>query len=145
MGTETDKSRMMTEQIAQAHNETPADETPAELVLRVMTMPADLNGAGSIFGGWIMARLDQAAGLAGGSASSGNVTTVAVKELLFLHPVYPHQDVKVYARLLRTGRTSMHFHLEMWAADLGKAESIQCATATFVVVAVDAKGKPRFC
>lgn len=138
MGKETDKSKIMTEQIAQVHN-----ETQAELALRVMTMPADLNGAGSIFGGWIMARLDQAAGLAGGSASSGNVTTVAVKELLFLHPVYPHQDVKVYTRRLRTGRTSMQFHLEMWAADLGKTEATLCATATFVMVAVDEKGKPR--
>ncbi len=34
--------------------------TPRELVLRVMPMPADANGNGDIFGGWIMAQVDLA-------------------------------------------------------------------------------------
>jgi acyl-CoA thioesterase YciA len=34
--------------------------TIAELVLRVMPMPADVNGNGDIFGGWIMAQVDLA-------------------------------------------------------------------------------------
>jgi acyl-coenzyme A thioesterase PaaI-like protein len=32
----------------------------AELVLRVMPMPADVNANGDIFGGWIMAQVDMA-------------------------------------------------------------------------------------
>ena len=31
-----------------------------QLVLRVMPMPADVNGNGDIFGGWIMAQVDLA-------------------------------------------------------------------------------------
>ena len=32
-----------------------------ELVLQIMTMPADTNPNGKIFGGWVLAKMDQAA------------------------------------------------------------------------------------
>ena len=34
----------------------------ADLVMRVMPLPADTNGNGDIFGGWIMAQVDIAGG-----------------------------------------------------------------------------------
>jgi acyl-CoA thioesterase YciA len=34
-----------------------------EPVLRVMPMPADMNGNGDIFGGWVMAQCDVAAAI----------------------------------------------------------------------------------
>ncbi len=33
-----------------------------ELVIRTIAMPADTNPAGDIFGGWLMAQMDLAAG-----------------------------------------------------------------------------------
>ena len=38
----------------------------AELVLRVMPLPADVNANGDIFGGWIMAQVDLAGAVRGG-------------------------------------------------------------------------------
>ncbi|AZV39829.1 acyl-CoA thioesterase [Komagataeibacter xylinus] len=125
-------------------HDAPADAIPqGTLALRTLSMPADLNGAGTIFGGWLMGCLDQAAGLAAATRSGGNVATVAVKELLFLHPLHAHQDVRIYADLLKTGRTSMHFRLEVWAGDLGATPQVLAAHATFVMVALDAEGRPR--
>jgi acyl-coenzyme A thioesterase PaaI-like protein len=35
-----------------------------DLTLRVVPMPADLNGNGDVFGGWVMAQVDIAGGIA---------------------------------------------------------------------------------
>ena len=40
-----------------------------ELMLRVVPMPADLNGNGDVFGGWVMAQVDIAGGLAAAAAT----------------------------------------------------------------------------
>ena len=36
-----------------------------ELTVRTIAMPADTNANGDIFGGWVMAHMDQAGGIAG--------------------------------------------------------------------------------
>ena len=39
------------------------DELPTgELTMRVPAMPADANAAGDVFGGWVIAQMDLAAG-----------------------------------------------------------------------------------
>ena len=51
---------------------------PRELVMRVMPMPADANGNGDIFGGWIMAQVDLAGSVLPARISRGRIATVAV-------------------------------------------------------------------
>ena len=47
-------------------------------VLRVVPMPADVNAAGDIFGGWVMAHVDIAGGVVATQRARGRVATVAV-------------------------------------------------------------------
>ncbi|HJV95078.1 MAG TPA: acyl-CoA thioesterase, partial [Albitalea sp.] len=49
-----------------------------QLVMRVMPMPADANGNGDIFGGWIMAQVDLAGSVLPSRIARGRITTVAV-------------------------------------------------------------------
>ena len=49
-----------------------------ELMLRVAPRPADVNGNGDIFGGWVMAQVDIAGGVAAARRARGRVATVAV-------------------------------------------------------------------
>ena len=42
-----------------------SNEAKGELTMRVPAMPADANAAGDVFGGWVMAHMDQAGGIAG--------------------------------------------------------------------------------
>ena len=58
-----------------------------QLVLRVMPMPADANGNGDIFGGWIMAQVDIAGGVLALRQAKGRIATVAVNQFVFKQPV----------------------------------------------------------
>ncbi|MEP7102822.1 MAG: acyl-CoA thioesterase, partial [Burkholderiales bacterium] len=44
-----------------------------QLVLRVMPMPADANGNGDIFGGWIMAQVDIAGAVLPARIAKGRI------------------------------------------------------------------------
>ena len=45
-------------------------------VLRVMPMPADLNPAGDVFGGWVMAQVDIAGAIPVKRRARGRVATI---------------------------------------------------------------------
>src|SRR3989442_1871842 len=82
----------------------PENKLPA---LRVMTMPADANQNGDIFGGWIMSHVDIAGGVLAGRTARGRVATVAVKEFIFNQPVQVGDGLSFYADLVRIGNTSI--------------------------------------
>ena len=58
-----------------------------QLVMRVMPMPADANGNGDIFGGWIMAQVDLAGAVLPARIAKGRIATVAVNQFVFKQPV----------------------------------------------------------
>ena len=51
--------------------EPPETVPPGEPALRTLAMPADTNPSGDIFGGWLLAQMDLAGGLAAGRAARG--------------------------------------------------------------------------
>ena len=114
-----------------------------ELALRTVAMPADTNPAGDIFGGWIMSLMDLAAGVSAGTLAKGRVATAAVSNLSFLQPVKVGDVVCVYTDTKRTGRSSITLGVEAWVLRRGQSERTRVTAAEFVLVAVDAQGKPR--
>ena len=86
-----------------------------EAVIRTIAMPSDTNPAGDIFGGWLMAQMDLAAGNAAARRARGRCVTVAVDGMTFHSPVHVGDEVSVYAELISTGRTSMKFRVEVLA------------------------------
>src|SRR5512138_2784276 len=76
-------------------------------VLRLMTMPADTNPAGDIFGGWVMAQVDIAGGIAAAQRARSRVATVAVNSFQFKQPISVGDVVSFYAEIVKTGRTSV--------------------------------------
>ncbi len=73
----------------------------SELVLRVMPLPADVNGNGDIFGGWLMAQMDLAGAVLPSRIARGRIATVAVNEFIFKQPVSVGDLVSFYARVVR--------------------------------------------
>ena len=57
------------------------------LAMRTMPMPADANGNGDIFGGWIMAQVDIAGAVLPARIAKGRIATVAVNQFVFKQPV----------------------------------------------------------
>ncbi len=119
------------------------EEPQGELTLRTLAMPADVNVAGDIFGGWVLSQMDIAAGIIATQRSQGRAATIAVDAMKFIRPVHVGDILCVYARIEREGRTSMGIGLEAWALRnrYGKREKVTEATFTFV--ALDEDGKPR--
>jgi acyl-CoA thioesterase YciA len=120
------------------------DAPPVEPpVIRVIAMPADTNPHGDIFGGWLMSQMDLAAGNVASRFSKGRVVTVAVEAMAFIRPVSVGDEVSVYARIIRSGRTSMRIGIEAWRRAREGEESLQVTKAEFTFVAIDEEGKSR--
>ena len=90
----------------------PTDMTAADLALLTTAMPCDTNPAGDIFGGWLMAQMDLGAGNVAQRRAHGRCATVAVDSFHFLTPVKVGDEVSVYARIIREGRTSLTLKVE---------------------------------
>jgi acyl-CoA thioesterase YciA len=116
----------------------------AELVLRVMPLPADVNANGDIFGGWIMAQVDLAGAVLPSRIAKGRIATVAVNEFVFKQPVSLGDLLSFYARVTRIGRSSISVHVEVWAErDPANVQRVKVTEADLTYVAIDAHGLPR--
>ena len=121
-----------------------SDGTPrGELMLRISAMPADTNANGDIFGGWVMARMDQAGGMAGVDRAQGRVVTIAVEAMTFIRPMRVGDVLEVYTEVFHIGRTSMKIHIEAWAQRFRTHVREKVTEATFAFVAIDDDGRPR--
>jgi acyl-CoA thioesterase YciA len=120
-----------------------ADAPRGELAARMLAMPAHANPSGDIFGGWIMALMDEAGAMTAIKHAQARVVTVAATDMAFIHPVRIGDVVCCYTELVRIGRSSLTLHIEVWVlrAGLGMREKVTSAEFTFV--ALDAAGKPQ--
>lgn len=105
-------------------------------------MPGDANAAGDIFGGWVMAQMDQACGVAAAERAKGRVVTAAVKEMEFVMPVKIGDTLCVYTSVERVGRTSMTLKVEVWAQRYLEDLLEKVTDAQFIMVALDKDGNP---
>lgn len=116
----------------------------AELVLRVMPLPADVNANGDIFGGWIMAQVDLAGAVLPARIAKGRIATVAVKEFIFKQPVSMGDLLSFYARITRIGNTSISVRVEVYAErDPANLQVVKVTEAELTYVAIDGNGQPR--
>ena len=116
----------------------------AELVLRVMPLPADVNGNGDIFGGWLMAQVDLAGAVLPARIAKGRIATVAVNQFVFKQPVSMGDLLSFYARVTRTGTTSVSVHVEVYAErNPANLQVVKVTEADLTYVAIDGSGQPR--
>ena len=112
--------------------------------LRVMPMPSDANIHGDVFGGWIMAQVDIAGALPAVRRANGRVGTVAVNSFVFKQPVFVGDLLSFYARIVKTGTTSITFNVEVYAErNRLQGEVVKVTEATLTYVATDDNRRPR--
>lgn len=115
-----------------------------EPVLRVMPMPADVNAAGDIFGGWVMAQVDIAGAIPAMRRARGRIATVAVNSFLFKQPISVGDVVSFYAKIEKTGRTSITVDVQVFA-ERNPAHPIvvKVTEATLTYVCLNTDGSKR--
>ncbi|WP_287953081.1 acyl-CoA thioesterase [Diaphorobacter sp.] len=124
-----------------SYSQLPADK---ELVLKVIPMPADTNGNGDIFGGWVMAQVDLAGSVLPARYIRGRMATVAVNEFIFKQPVRVGDLLSFFAEVTRIGNTSMTVQVEVYAEHIRTQGSyVKVTEASLTYVAIDENGRPR--
>lgn len=122
---------------------TPPLQPTGELVIRTIAMPANTNSNGDIFGGWLVSQMDLGGAIYARNVARSRITTAAIDGMAFLNPVYVGDIVSCHATLLKTGRTSMHVEVEVWAQRNKGGELVRVTKGTFVYVAIDDAGRPH--
>ncbi len=112
---------------------------------RVIAMPADTNPEGDIFGGWLLAHMDLAGATPAFELAQGRCVTIALDGMVFHQPVAVGDEVSIYARVVKTGRTSIRVHVEAWKRprNHAHAESVRVTEGVFTYVAIDDERRPR--
>jgi acyl-CoA thioesterase YciA len=121
-----------------------APPSDKELVLKVIPMPADTNGNGDIFGGWVMAQVDLAGSVIPARIIRGRMATVAVKEFVFKEPVRVGDILSFFSSVQRIGNTSITVDVEVFAESFrAQGHFVKVTEALVTYVAIDDQGKPR--
>jgi acyl-CoA thioesterase YciA len=121
----------------------PDDPERGEPAVRTLAMPADTNPSGDIFGGWVIAQMDLAAGIVAARRAQGRVATVALDGLSFHRPVYVGDLVSCHARVIKIGRTSMTIKVDTFVIRSRTMEEVKVTEGHFTMVAIDAEGRHR--
>ena len=118
----------------------PPTDVPA---IRIVMMPRDTNGDGTIFGGVILSLIDQAAYVEAMRQAHHRYVTVGFKEVAFHQPVYVGDILTLYGAATRVGRTSITTHIRVCATRRQNPdETVNVTEADVTFVAVDDAGTP---
>lgn len=107
-----------------------------------MVFPEQTNHYGTLFGGQALALMDKAAFVAASRYARRTVVTASSERVDFHVPVRQGQLVELVARVSATGRTSVVIDVELHAEDLLSGDRQLATRGRFVMVALDAHGRP---
>jgi acyl-CoA thioesterase YciA len=115
-----------------------------EPVLRVMPLPADVNAAGDVFGGWVMAQVDIAGAIRAMRRARGRIATVAVNSFSFKQPISVGDVVSFYAKIIKVGRSSITVDVQVYAErDPAHPVVVKVTEATLTYVCLTSDGCKR--
>lgn len=119
---------------------TDAGTAPRPL-LRFLAAPTDVNWGGKVHGGTVMRWIDDAAFVCATGWVGGPAAVVYVGGFRFYRPLLIGHVVEVEARLLHTGRSSMHISVHVRSGDPKTRERDLTTHSLLVYVALGADGR----
>jgi acyl-CoA hydrolase len=117
-------------------------ERQREITLRFLAGATDMNIFGKVHGGAVMKWIDEAGYACAVGWCGQYCVTVYVGGIQFHKPVLVGNIVEVRARLVFTGRTSMHILVDVSAGDPKDGEFTHTTHCIIVFVAMDEQGRP---
>ncbi|WP_051506807.1 acyl-CoA thioesterase [Saccharibacillus sacchari] len=103
--------------------------------------PTDVNSYQTLFGGRLMAYIDDIASIAAAKLSRANTITASTDSVDFLYPIYMTDSVTLESFVTWTGRSSMETFVKVVREDLKTGERQIAATAFLTFVALDDHGR----
>lgn len=106
-------------------------------------LPPDTNPNGTLFGGKLMAYIDDVAAIAATRHSRSIVVTASTDSVDFLNTIFVGNSVCLEAYVTYTGRTSMEVFVKVIAENLLTGDRKICALSFLTFVALDENGNPK--
>ena len=114
----------------------------SEMVLRFLSEPSNINFGGNVHGGAVMKWIDQAGYACAANWCSSYCVTVYVGGIRFYKPIGIGDIVEIRAKIIYTGKTSMHVGIDVFAGKPQSHGQHQTTHCVIVFVAVDSSGQP---
>lgn len=118
-------------------------EEAGDLVIRVTAMPTDLNPYGGVFGGWLMSQLALGAASFVTRRTGFKAVVVGATDFTFPGVMAVGDELNVYARVKRTGRTSMTVATQGFGRARASHDEVEVASGLFTFVTLDENDRPR--
>jgi acyl-CoA hydrolase len=115
----------------------------ARSALTNVVMPNMQNVLGDLFGGHLMALVDQAAAVVAIRHAGGPAVTASIDRVDFRERIPVGALVTCAATVDYVGNSSMDITVEVYAEDVATGHERHTHTAHLVFVAIDPEGKPR--
>lgn len=121
-----------------------------ERAYRKLVMYADLNAAGTIFGGTLVSWMDEGSAIyAGEKMHTRRIVTKKISELIFNEPAHLGDLLEIWCKSVNEGNTSLTLSViavRRSSKDDGDeivTRAAEICESKFVFVAVDTNGRPR--
>ena len=109
--------------------------------LRALMMPSDTNHQGTVFGGVVLSRIDQAGYLEARRHGRHRWVTASMETVNFHAPVFTGDVVSFLTRTIRTGTSSVTVEVRVEAERHLGGETALVTEAHLTMVAVDREGR----
>jgi len=113
-----------------------------QITLRFLAEPTDQNFGGKVHGGAVMKWIDLAAYACAAGWSGKYCITVYAGGIRFVEPIHVGNLVEVGAKVIYTGKTSIHIGIDVRAGDPKNSDRHLTTHCIVIMVAVDDAGKP---
>lgn len=120
-------------------------EAPTEAhsaTLRFLAAPTDVNWGGKVHGGILMRWIDETGYVCASGWSGAHVVSRFSGGVSFIRPIRIGDLIEIQARLVHTGRSSMHVALRVLSGSPRTGELALATQCTSVYVAVGDDGRP---
>ncbi len=107
-----------------------------------IVLPNETNTLGNLFGGELLAWMDNAAAIAATRHCARVVVTASVNNVSFNHPIKLGDIVTIEAKVSRSFTSSMEIFLDVFVENFATGKRLQCNEAIYTFVAVDQFGRP---
>ncbi|TBL79977.1 acyl-CoA thioesterase [Paenibacillus thalictri] len=104
--------------------------------------PTDVNNHNTLFGGKLMAYIDDIASISASKHCRRSVVTASTDSVDFLFPIRPTDSVCLESFVTWTGKSSMEVFVKVITEDLKTGERKIAATSFLTFVALDENKKP---
>ena len=119
------------------------DNIQNKITFQFISEPTDVNFGGKVHGGAVMKWIDQTAFACASSWAEGYCVTIYAGGIRFYKPILIGNLVKVTAKVIYTGSTSIHIAVDVYSRKISEYDFNKTTHCVIVFVSVDDEGKPK--